>query len=47
MHKASSVIHPKSYPVDLDKLLILTVEQGASDLHLTAGAPPIARTYGN
>jgi twitching motility protein PilT len=46
MHKASSVIHPKSYPVDLDKLLILTVEQGASDLHLTAGAPPIARTYG-
>ena len=46
MHKASSVIHPKSYPVDLDKLLILTVEQGASDLHLTAGAPPTARTYG-
>ncbi|HBI27602.1 MAG TPA: type IV pili twitching motility protein PilT [Peptococcaceae bacterium] len=34
------------YPVDLQKLLILTVEQGASDLHLTAGAPPTARTYG-
>lgn len=34
------------YPVDLNKLLILTVEQGSSDLHLTAGAPPTARTYG-
>jgi twitching motility protein PilT len=34
------------YPVDLQKLLILTVERGASDLHLTAGAPPNARIYG-
>jgi twitching motility protein PilT len=34
------------YPVDLQILLILTVERGASDLHLTAGAPPNARIYG-
>jgi twitching motility protein PilT len=34
------------YPVDLQRLLILAVERGASDLHLTAGAPPNARIYG-
>jgi twitching motility protein PilT len=43
---SNSTVSQQEYPVDLDKLLTLTVEQGASDLHLTAGAPPTARTYG-
>lgn len=34
------------YAVELDKLLQITVERGGSDLHLTAGAPPIVRVYG-
>jgi twitching motility protein PilT len=41
-----STVSQQDYPVDLNKLLILTVENGASDLHLTAGAPPVCRTYG-
>lgn len=36
----------QDYPADLKKLLILAVEKNASDLHLTAGAPPVARIYG-
>jgi twitching motility protein PilT len=43
---SNSTVSQQEYPVDLDKLLTLTVQQGASDLHLTAGAPPTARTYG-
>ncbi len=35
-----------SYPADLKMLLTQTVEGGSSDLHLTAGSPPIVRTYG-
>src|SRR5436190_19559365 len=31
---------------DLIDLLVLTAEQGASDLHLTAGAPPMMRLNG-
>lgn len=42
----NSIVSQHDYPVDLNKLLALTVEKGASDLHLTAGAPPTARTYG-
>lgn len=34
------------YPVDLTRLLKITLEKRASDLHLTAGAPPIARVDG-
>ena len=34
------------YPADLKKLLTLAVEKRASDVHLTAGAPPVARIYG-
>lgn len=36
----------QDYPADLKKLLTLAVEKNASDIHLTAGAPPIARIYG-
>jgi twitching motility protein PilT len=43
---SNSTVSQQEYPVDLDKLLTLTVQQSASDLHLTAGAPPTARTYG-
>jgi len=35
------------YPVGLDQLLTLTVSHQASDLHLTAGAPPIVRVHGD
>src|SRR6266403_5122816 len=31
---------------DLIDFLVLTVKQGASDLHLTAGAPPMLRVAG-
>ena len=31
---------------DLIDFLVLTAEQGASDLHLTAGAPPMMRVAG-
>lgn len=42
----NSAVSQQDYPVDLRSLLTLTVEKGSSDLHLTAGAPPIARVYG-
>jgi twitching motility protein PilT len=45
-NETNSTVSQQDYPVDLNKLLTLTVEKGSSDLHLTAGAPPIARTYG-
>jgi len=32
--------------MDITELLILTKERGASDLHLTVGAPPILRIHG-
>lgn len=35
------------YPLNLDQLLTLTVERKGSDLHLTAGAPPTVRVYGD
>lgn len=35
-----------SYPVDLNQLMIAAVEKQASDLHLTPGAPPVARING-
>jgi|GEM_PF-6822437 len=34
------------YSVSTDQLLRITVEQGGSDLHLTAGVPPQARING-
>lgn len=34
------------YPVDLEHLLVATVDMGGSDLHLTAGAPPVVRVFG-
>jgi twitching motility protein PilT len=33
-------------PLNIDDLLGLTVERGASDLHLTAGSPPVIRVNG-
>ncbi|MEW6276062.1 MAG: type IV pilus twitching motility protein PilT [Bacillota bacterium] len=36
----------QAYPADLDRLLKITFERKGSDLHLTAGAPPIARING-
>jgi twitching motility protein PilT len=33
--------------MDIAELLMLTVEKGASDLHLTVGAPPSIRTHGD
>ena len=36
----------EDYPVDLKQLLTIAVERGSSDLHLTAGAPPVARIFG-
>jgi twitching motility protein PilT len=30
----------------IDELFKIMVEQGASDLHLSAGAPPILRLHG-
>ncbi|MFZ5644794.1 MAG: type IV pilus twitching motility protein PilT [Bacillota bacterium] len=35
-----------AYPVSLDRLLMDTVEMNGSDLHLTAGAPPMVRISG-
>lgn len=35
------------YPVDLDHLLVTTVNMEGSDLHLTAGAPPVVRVFGD
>lgn len=37
----------REYPVNLDRLLITTVERRGSDLHLTAGVPPIVRINGD
>lgn len=45
-NKTNSSVSQQDYPVDLKRLLTLTVEKGSSDLHLVAGAPPIARIYG-
>jgi len=36
----------KEYPVDFDSLLRITVERQGSDLHLTAGLPPVVRIHG-
>ncbi len=38
---------PRAYPVNLDRLLLDTVERNGSDLHLTAGAPPVVRISGD
>ncbi len=35
------------YPVSMDDLLTLVVEKEGSDLHLSAGASPMARIHGN
>jgi twitching motility protein PilT len=35
-----------STPLNIDDLLAVTVERGASDLHLTAGSPPVIRVNG-
>ena len=35
-----------SAPLNIDDLLTVTVERGASDLHLTAGSPPVIRVNG-
>jgi twitching motility protein PilT len=32
--------------LNIDDLLAITVERGASDLHLTAGSPPVIRVHG-
>lgn len=42
----SSGAGEQAYPADLDRLLKITFERKGSDLHLTAGAPPIARING-
>ncbi len=36
----------KEYPIDFDTLLRITVERQGSDLHLTAGLPPVVRIHG-
>lgn len=33
------------YPVSLDELLLTTIRRHGSDLHLTAGVPPVVRIY--
>ncbi len=38
---------PTADDVDLDLLLCKVLEEGASDLHLTAGAPPTLRLHGS
>ncbi len=35
-----------NYPVDIHELLRVTLETGASDLHLAVGAPPLVRVHG-
>lgn len=45
-NESNSKTFRQDYPVDLKKLLRMTVEKGSSDLHLTVGAPPIARIFG-
>ncbi|MFO1529409.1 MAG: type IV pilus twitching motility protein PilT [Kiritimatiellia bacterium] len=37
----------KATDVSMDELLSLTVEEGASDLHITAGVPPTLRIHGS
>jgi hypothetical protein len=37
----------RSKDVSMDELLTLTIEEGASDLHLTTGVPPIMRINGS
>ena len=37
---------PGEHPLDLDGLLTVTAQSGASDLHLTVGAPPTVRLRG-
>ena len=34
-------------PRTMDELLTLTIEEGASDLHVTAGVPPTLRIHGS
>jgi len=34
-------------PVEMNELLELAVEEGASDLHLTVGSPPLLRIHGS
>ena len=46
INEPNSALPQEDYPVDLNTLLTLTAKKGASDLHLTAGTPPIARIYG-
>lgn len=36
----------KAYPLTLDEVLLMAVERGASDVHLTPAAPPILRING-
>ncbi len=38
--------HQTDYPATMEELLKLTVENKASDLHLTAGSKPMARIFG-
>ena len=32
--------------LEMDQLLQLAVDEGASDLHITVGAPPLLRIHG-
>ena len=44
--RAGIVEKETKYPVRMDDLLRLIVENKASDLHLTAGSKPLARIFG-
>ncbi len=47
MEIKNSTAEQNAYPVSMDDLLKLTVEKKGSDLHLSAGVPPMARIHGN
>jgi len=37
---------PMAQQILIDKLLMACVKQGASDIHITVGQPPVFRLYG-
>src|SRR5262245_27086328 len=45
--RSDSASTPREDVVDLASLLVFTKKAGASDLHVSAGAPPMVRVHGH
>jgi twitching motility protein PilT len=45
--RAATVMSEEASQIDLDELLVALLDRGGSDLHLTAGLPPVIRVDGD